>query len=221
MRQSTLVSSRCKVRASLRAAPAPNRIGCPRTKPVFGTSYTTASNVWFTPQGGRSSEVYYPRLDTPSVRNLDFVVTDGQSFALRAQDESTSTRLVNPHREWRKDVKRAADFLVNFVSTDGPAAPYTPGERWENQSGYSPSSTATEIAGLVCAANIAQANGDTASGQLYLSTADSWRSQLEKWMVTTNGPFSKLPYYLRLTKDGKPTLIRIRRSATSSNICWL
>jgi glucoamylase len=103
-------------------------------------------------------------------------------------------------------VKQAADFLVNFVSTEGYPAPYTPGERWENQSGYSPSSTASEIAGLVCAADIAQANGDATAAQLYLTTADSWQSQLEKWMVTTNGPFSKLPYYLRLTKDGQPNV---------------
>jgi len=101
-------------------------------------------------------------------------------------------------------VKRAADFLVNFVSTDGPAAPYTPGERWENQSGYSPASTASEIAGLVCAADIANANGDTASAQLYLTTADSWESQIEKWTVTSTGPYSTQPYFLRLTKDGKP-----------------
>ncbi|MBV9488129.1 MAG: glucoamylase [Verrucomicrobia bacterium] len=104
-------------------------------------------------------------------------------------------------------VKRAAGFLVNFTTTDALGthhAPYTPGERWENQSGYSPSSTASEIAGLVCAAYIAQANGDGASAQLYLSTADSWQAQLERWMVTTNGPYSRFPYYLRLTKDGNP-----------------
>ncbi|MBV9997691.1 MAG: glucoamylase [Verrucomicrobia bacterium] len=104
-------------------------------------------------------------------------------------------------------VKRAADFLVNFTTTDAfgtHSAPYTPGERWENQSGYSPSSTASEIAGLVCAAYIAQANGDAASAQRYLSTADSWQAQLEQWMVTTNGPYSRFPYYLRLTKDGNP-----------------
>jgi glucoamylase len=38
------------------------------------------------------------------------------------------------------------------------------------------------------------------------SAACSWQSQLEKWMVTTNGPFSPLPYYLRLTKDGMPNV---------------
>ena len=67
----------------------------PANKTGFGTSYTTASNVWFTLQNGRLSEVYYPLIDTPSVRNLDFIVSDGKTFATRAQDASTSlTRLV-------------------------------------------------------------------------------------------------------------------------------
>ena len=103
---------------------------------------------------------------------------------------------------WSKHVKPAANFLVNFVSSEGYPAPYTPQERWEEQNGYSPSSIASEIAGLVCAANIAQANGDSASAQLYLATADSWKSQLEKWTVTQNGPYRPSPYYVRLTKDG-------------------
>ncbi len=103
---------------------------------------------------------------------------------------------------WRQHVKPAADFLVHFVSSDGYPAPYTPQERWEEQSGYSPSTIASEIAGLVCAADIAQVNGDAASAQLYLATADSWRSQLEKWTATQNGPYRPLPYYVRLTKDG-------------------
>ena len=36
-------------------------------------------------------------------------------------------------------------------------------ERWEEQSGFSPSTIAAEIAGLVAAADLARANGDTAS----------------------------------------------------------
>jgi glucoamylase len=100
-------------------------------------------------------------------------------------------------------VKRAADFIVSFQQ-DGHAAPWTPQERWENQSGYSPATIASEIAGLVCAAQIAQANGDTASAQRYLTTADLWQGQVENWTVTTNGPYSPKPYFLRLTKDGNP-----------------
>jgi glucoamylase len=77
------------------AAPGDKADWLPANKSGFGTSHTTLSKVWFTLEGGRLSEVYYPRLDTPSVRNLDFMITDGQSFAARAQDASASTtRLV-------------------------------------------------------------------------------------------------------------------------------
>ena len=99
---------------------------------------------------------------------------------------------------WRH-VKAAADFLLNF-----PGAPSTPQERWENQSGYSPGTIAAEVAGLVCAATLAQANSDGASAHRYLATADEWRAKVKAWTLTTNGPYSTKPYFLRLTKDGQP-----------------
>lgn len=94
-------------------------------------------------------------------------------------------------------IKPAADFIVAH-------GPYTPGERWENQGGYSPASIAAEIAGLVCAADLASRNGDTASATTYLSTADQWQAGVAGWTATSNGPFSPQPYYLRLTKDQQP-----------------
>ncbi|HEX4717289.1 MAG TPA: glycoside hydrolase family 15 protein [Thermoleophilaceae bacterium] len=94
-------------------------------------------------------------------------------------------------------VKRAADYIV----ANGPQ---TPQERWENQSGWSPATIAAEIAGLVCAADIARANGDDASADQYESTADDWQQNVESWTATTNGPYSSQPYYLRLTKDAQP-----------------
>jgi glucoamylase len=102
-----------------------------------------------------------------------------------------------------KHVKAAADFLLSFQQ-DGFDAPYTPQDRWENQSGYSPAAIASEIAGLVCAASIARHNGDTASATKYLNVADSWHAHLKGWTATNNGPYSPKPYFLRLTKDGHP-----------------
>ena len=96
-------------------------------------------------------------------------------------------------------VKKAADFIVNF-----PNAPFTPQERWENQSGYSPGTIAAEIAGLIAAADLGRKNGDTSSTAVYERTADDWQKRVEGWTATTNGPYSPRPYYLRLTKDGKP-----------------
>jgi glucoamylase len=100
---------------------------------------------------------------------------------------------------YRDHIKNAADFLVNY-----PGAPVTPQERWENQSGYSPATTAAEIAGLICAADIARHNGDAESAQTYRRTADEWQQRIQGWTATQNGPYSPRPYYLRLTKDGDP-----------------
>jgi len=110
------------------------------------------------------------------------------------------------HRSGRwayRHVKAAADFLVNF-SQDGNSAPWTPQDRWENQSGYSPATIASEVSGLVCAAVIARRNGDEASARRWLATADTWQSHVKDETVTTNGPYSPKPYFLRLTKDGHP-----------------
>jgi glucoamylase len=102
-------------------------------------------------------------------------------------------------------VKKAADFLATFVDpTSGRHAPFTPQERWENQSGYSPNSIAAQISGLVCAADMARRNGDTTSAHEWLTLADRWKAKLKSWTVTTNGPLSSQPYFLRLTKDGNP-----------------
>ena len=54
---------------------------------------------------------------------------------------------------YQADIRPAANFLISH----GPAFG---SERWEEQSGYSPSTIAAEIAGLVAAADIATRNGD-------------------------------------------------------------
>ncbi len=102
-------------------------------------------------------------------------------------------------------IKKAAEFIVNFRdASTGQGAPFSPQERWENQSGYSPGTIAAEIAGLVCAADIARKNGDAASAARWEATADEWQRRVESWTVTSTGPYAAKPYYLRLTKDGQP-----------------
>ncbi|SMD22665.1 glucoamylase [Kibdelosporangium aridum] len=100
-------------------------------------------------------------------------------------------------------VRRAADFIIGYEQ-DGFSAPWSQQERWENQSGYSPGTIAATIAGLVCAADMVERSGDAATAQRYRSIADDWAARVESWTVTTNGPHSSQPYYLRLTKDGQP-----------------
>ncbi|HEY1918736.1 MAG TPA: glucodextranase DOMON-like domain-containing protein [Streptosporangiaceae bacterium] len=98
---------------------------------------------------------------------------------------------------YRKHIRPAADFLVaNGPETSGSV------ERWEEQTGYSPSTMADEVAGLVAAASIAQTQGDTASARLFLATADNFRQLILATTVTTNGPLSSSPYFIRVDKTG-------------------
>ncbi len=94
-------------------------------------------------------------------------------------------------------VRRAADFLLR----NGPE---TPQERWEEEKGFSPSTIAAEITALVCAADIAQHNGDSAAAGRYLATADEWQGSVERWTFTTNGPLGDGRYYIRIDQDGDP-----------------
>ena len=98
---------------------------------------------------------------------------------------------------YRNHIKKAADYLV-------AAGPRTPQERWETEDGYSPSTLASQIAGLTAAAAIARRNGDRAGWAIYQGTADSWQRQTEKWMYTTTGPVGDGRYYIRIEGDGDP-----------------
>jgi glucan 1,4-alpha-glucosidase len=89
---------------------------------------------------------------------------------------------------------------ANFIAAHGPAFGV---ERWEEQSGYSPSTIAAEIAGLVAAADLARANGDTTSAAVWLGVADDWQRSVKSWTVTTTGSLAPR-YFIRLSKTGDP-----------------
>ncbi|MFA4894256.1 glucan 1,4-alpha-glucosidase [Brevundimonas sp.] len=107
-------------------------------------------------------------------------------------------------------IKPAADFLV-----DGGKAgllwndrritpPWTQQERWEEQEGHSPSTTAAVITGLTVAADIARASGDPASADRYLAAADDYASKIEARMFTTAGAFGDGRYFMRLSRNEDP-----------------
>ena len=47
--------------------------------------------MWFTLESGRLSDIYYPDLGTPAVRELKFVVSDGKTFAERERTRPLTT----------------------------------------------------------------------------------------------------------------------------------
>jgi glucoamylase len=77
-------------------------------------------------------------------------------------------------------VERAAGWLVRN-------GPITHQERWEENSGYSPSTLAVVIAALVCASEMARAHDAAELGQFLEEYADWIEGHLEDWTVTNNG----------------------------------
>ena len=71
-------------------APGKKADWVPGDKVGFGTARGTASKVWYTLSRGKLSDVYYPRIDTPSIRDSQFVVTDGKTFTDREDSDARS-----------------------------------------------------------------------------------------------------------------------------------
>src|SRR5471032_1544944 len=49
-------------------------------KDGVGTAYHSSSRVWFTLSHGIVNEIYFPGVDTPNTRDLQFLITDGETF---------------------------------------------------------------------------------------------------------------------------------------------
>ena len=112
---------------------------------------------------------------------------DGRPYWTALQIDEVAYPLVlawqlgrNDATAWQKHVRPAAEFIFSH----GPA---TQEERWEEVPGYSPSTIAAEIAGLICAADIAKKNGADNDAARYTKTADDWASNIENWLVTKSG----------------------------------
>jgi glucoamylase len=93
---------------------------------------------------------------------------------------------------WRT-ISRACRFLIQH-------GPVTGEDRWEENSGYSPSTLANMIAGLVCAAEFAQGRNGERTAQFLLDYADWLAGHVEDWTATSCGELvAEIPrHYIRI-----------------------
>lgn len=132
-------------------------------------------------------------------------------LAWRLQREGVDLGLFNPCVM----ILRAAAYLIR-------QAPVTAQERWEENSGYSPSTLAAIIAGLVCAAEFSKKKSHPDTADFIYAYADWLASHIEEWTVTTRGELVEgLPHHyihINPTDAGAPdphadpnsTLIQIK-----------
>ena len=91
---------------------------------------------------------------------------------------------------------------LTYLIMNGPA---TQQERWEEDSGYSPSTLGACIAALICGAALLRERGDGDTAEFVEQYADFLESHLDEWLVTNAG--SLLPgvnrHYIRITPGAK------------------
>jgi glucoamylase len=83
-------------------------------KDAVGTAYAASSRVWFTCSHGVLNEVYHPTIDRAQVRDMEFLVTDGETFVHEEKrDLQTTFEYIHPEA-----------LGVRYVNAD-PAGRYT------------------------------------------------------------------------------------------------
>jgi glucoamylase len=137
---------------------------------------------------------------------------DGQAYWTSTQLDEQAMPILLAYRVYeRGDAATRAEIdslwprirpTAEFILSTGP---WTLQERWEETSGYSPSTIAAEIAGLVAAAELARLHGDTASAERYLGVADDWQAKVTGWTFTTTGPHGDGHYFMRVNSSGPRT----------------
>ncbi len=115
---------------------------------------------------------------------------NGTPYLTGIQLDEVAFPIILAWRLWKADglanfdvfpfTARAAGFLVRY-------APVTQQERWEENAGYSPSTLATVISALCCAAEIAAAHDAPDLSRFLNEHADWVQSHLEDWCVTEDG----------------------------------
>jgi len=85
------------------------------SKEGVGTAYSTSSRIWFTLSHGILNEIYYPTIDRPQVRDLQFLITDGETFFHEEKrDLDSQIEYIEPHTLGYRVVRRDPDGRVLY-----------------------------------------------------------------------------------------------------------
>jgi len=129
---------------------------------------------------------------------------DGSADRDSVQLDEVGYPILLAWRLYKADALRNFDPYPMVISAAGylvSNGPITPQERWEQSSGYSPSTLAVTIAALICAASWARDRGDRATAKFVEEYADFLNCHLEAWTVTTEGTIHPeiKTHYIRIT----------------------
>ena len=107
-------------------------------KDAVGTAYAASSRAWFTVSHGILNEIYFPTIDRAQTRDMEFLITDGETFFHEEKrdlehefayidSDALGVRIVNRDREGRysltKEIINDPHYPVVLIHTRLEAKP--------------------------------------------------------------------------------------------------
>ena len=80
-------------------------------KDAVGTAYAASSRIWFTCAYGVLNEIYHPTIDRAQVRDMEFLITDGETFV--SEESATCTRALST------SMPRRSGFAIPVAIPEG------------------------------------------------------------------------------------------------------
>src|SRR4051794_17444254 len=103
-------------------APGAKHAWASADKHGFGTARQARSNVWFTLRRADLTEAYYPDLSTPSLRSLEFVVSDGTRVD-RETGPGVRSSVQSPGALTYRQTTRTSRWVLEKTWITDPARP--------------------------------------------------------------------------------------------------
>ena len=138
----------------------------------------------------RSALVYLACTQRPDGSFAQNFWVDGTPYWTGIQLDEVAFPIILAWRLWKLNglgkfdvfpfAEAAAAFLVRY-------APVTQQERWEENAGYSPSTLAAVLGGLICAADIARGHQAEELAHFLETYADWIEANLDDWTTTNDG----------------------------------
>jgi glucoamylase len=75
-------------------------------KDGVGTAYSASSRVWYSLSSGILNEIYYPTIDRPQIRDLQYLISDGKTFVHEEK------------RHLRSEIQSLASHALGFRVTN-------------------------------------------------------------------------------------------------------
>ncbi len=85
-------------------------------KDGIGTAYSTSSQVWYTLSHGIINEIYFPHVDSPNTRDLQLLISDGETFFHEEKCDLThQSERPEPHALLYRQTNTAPDDRYRII----------------------------------------------------------------------------------------------------------